>query len=66
MNATKRHQGRKIRQVLRLHREWLEACRTGGRTESARECQMGQANRMGLGPDMERARRRETTRVMTA
>lgn len=64
MNATKRRQGRKIRQVLRLHGAWLEACRTEGRTENELAWRMGQAYRMGIGADMERARRRMTARVM--
>ena len=60
MNADRRRQGRKIRQVLRLHREWVAGGRQQGRTENDLAWRMGQAYRMGVGAEMERARRRAT------
>jgi hypothetical protein len=60
MKTEKRHQGRKIRQVVRLHRAWESEGRTEGRTENDLAWRMGQAYRMGVGADMERARRRAT------
>lgn len=58
MNADRRKQGRKIRQVLRLDRAWRAGGRQEGRTENDLAWRMGQAYRMGVGADMERARRR--------
>lgn len=58
MRASRRRQGRKIRQVLRLDRAWREGGKREGRTENDLAWRMGQAYRMGVGPQMERARRR--------
>jgi len=58
MKTEDRRKGRKIRQVVRLHQEWIRGGRTEGRTENALAWRMGQAYRMGVGPAAERARRR--------
>lgn len=58
MKASKRRQGRKIRQVIRLDRAWRADGKCEGRTENHLAWRMGQAYRMGVGPQMERARRR--------
>jgi len=58
MKTEKRRQGRKIRQVVKLHRAWVAEGKQEGRTENALTWRMGQAYRMGVGAGMERARRR--------
>ncbi|GAA4699940.1 hypothetical protein [Phytohabitans rumicis] len=63
MNAEQRRRGRKIRQVLRLDRAWRAEGKVEGRTENALAWRMGQAHRMGVGADMERARRRASRKA---
>lgn len=60
MKTEDRRKGRKIRQVVRLHRAWERAGRTEGRAENDLTWRLGQAYRMGAGLDAERARRRAT------
>lgn len=60
MKTEKRHQGRKIRQVVKLHRKWVAEGKREGRAENDLAWRLGQAYRMGAGPDAERARRRTT------
>lgn len=58
MKRAARLRGRKIRQVLRLDRAWRADGKSHGRTENELAWRMGQAYRMGVGPQMEEARRR--------
>ena len=58
MNTDRRKLGRKVRQVVRLHRAWDAEGRQEGRSENDLAWRLGQAYRMGVGPAAERARRR--------
>ena len=58
MKTEDRRKGRKIRQVVRLDQAWRAGGRQEGRAENELAWRMGQAYRLGVGPDMERARRR--------
>jgi len=66
MNAKARRNGRTIRRILKLDRQWRTEGKREGRTENEMCWRMGQAYRAGLGTEMEAARRRQARRMVTA
>lgn len=58
MSKEKRQAGKAVREVVKLDKAWKDGGKQEGQVENKLAHKLGQAYRAGLGPDAEKARRR--------